>query len=180
MNEVNVASQWGRTAPVGLPRIALTKTAPPSTNRIRIERERLLSLLESHAARRLILIKAPAGYGTTLAVDWCEQLRRSGAVVAWLSLDDDDNEPGGFAYHVAKTLHRADADLGQAAIDLLLETKLIDSKNVVSAAINAISESDSEVYLFLDDYHAIKESADGDRQIQHVRKPAQRDAVFLH
>jgi LuxR family transcriptional regulator, maltose regulon positive regulatory protein len=150
------ATQGDHAASGGLPQIALTKTVPPVANRIRVERARLLDLLQQSAARRLILLKAPAGYGkTTLAVDWVEQLRRSAAIVAWLSVDEDDDEPSAFAYHVTKTIHRAAPELGQSAIDLLAETKLIAARNVVSAAINAVAESDDEVYLFLDDYHAI-------------------------
>jgi LuxR family maltose regulon positive regulatory protein len=156
---MNQARQWEKSAPAGLPQIALTKTVPPSTHRLRVERGRLLDILNTSSARRLILIKAAAGYGkTTLAVDWCEQLRRSNVVVAWLSLDEDDNEPSGYAYHIAKTIHRAAPELGQSAIDLLMETKLIDSKNVVSATVNAAAESDSEIYLFLDDYHLIRDT----------------------
>jgi LuxR family transcriptional regulator, maltose regulon positive regulatory protein len=148
-----------RRSSSGLPQIALTKTVPPAANRLRIERGRLLDLLQDAADRRLIVLKAPAGYGkTTLAVDWSEQLRRSRAVVAWLSVDEDDNEPSAFAYHITRTLHRAAPELGQSAIDLLAETKLIAPKNVMSAAINALAESDDEVYLFLDDYHAIADS----------------------
>lgn len=143
----------------GLPEIALAKTVPPSANRLRVERGRLLDLLQASSTRRLILLKAPAGYGkTTLAVDWCEQLRRSGSIVAWLSVDDDDNEPGAFAYHITKTIHRAAPALAQPAIDLLKETKLIAPRNVISAATNAVAEGDDEVYLFLDDYHAITDS----------------------
>lgn len=143
----------------GLPQIALTKTVPPLANRVRIERERLLALLQDAAARRLILLRAPAGYGkTTLAVDWYEQLRRSGAIVAWLSVDEDDDEPSAFAYHIARTLHRAAPELGQSAIDLLAETKLIAARNVVSAAINAAADSDEEIYLFLDDYHLLADN----------------------
>ena len=149
--------------PGGLPQIALTKTVPPSANRLRVERKRLLNLLQDSALQRLVLLKAPAGYGkTTLAVDWCELLRREDSIVAWLSVDEDDNEPSAFAYHISKTLHRAAPSLGQPAIDLLSETKLIASRNVVSAAINAIAESDEEVYLFLDDYHAIKDTRSHD------------------
>lgn len=146
-----------RFAPIGLPQIALTKTIPPSTNRFRVERSKLLDQLQQAAAHRLVLLKAPAGYGkTTLAVDWCEQLRRSGSIAAWLSIDDDDDEPSAFAYHITKTLHRAAPQLGQSAIDLLSETKLIEARNVVAAAINAVAESDDEIYLFFDDYHVIR------------------------
>src|SRR5262249_19175334 len=74
------------------------------------------------------------------------------------SVDEEDNEPSAFAYHLAKSIHRAAPALAQSAIDLLTETKLIAPRNVVSAAINAVAESDDEVYLFLDDYHAIGDS----------------------
>jgi LuxR family maltose regulon positive regulatory protein len=148
-----------RTASSGLPEIALAKMVPPSANRLRVERGRLLDLLRASETRRLILLKAPAGYGkTTLAVDWCDQLRRTGSIVAWLSVDEDDNEPSAFAYHITRTLQRAAPTLAQSAIDLLTETKLIAPRNVVSAAINAVAESDDEVYLFLDDYHAITDA----------------------
>ena len=141
-----------------LSRIAATKIVPPATNRFRVARPRLLDALQAHAARRLTLLKAPAGSGkTTLAVDWCEQLRRCGAVIAWLSIDEDDNEPGAFAYHIASTLHRAAPWIGQSAIDLLAETKLIATRSVAAAALNAAADSDEEIYLFLDDYHLISD-----------------------
>src|SRR5262247_2829018 len=85
----------------GLSPVLRTKIVPPATNRVRIERGRLLSLLQVAADHRLILLKAPAGYGkTTLAVDWRERLQRSTAVTAWLALDDGDNDPGTLAYHL--------------------------------------------------------------------------------
>jgi ATP/maltotriose-dependent transcriptional regulator MalT len=70
---MNQVRHWEKSTPAGLPQIALTKTITPSIQKLRIERGRLLDLLEGSAVRRLVLIKAPAGYGkTTLAVDWCE------------------------------------------------------------------------------------------------------------
>lgn len=113
MNRPNVSRSWENTASAGLPQIALTKTVPPSINRRRVERKRLLNRL---------------------------------------------HEPSAFAYHIARTVHRAAPDLGQSAIDLLVETKLINSKNVLSVAINAIAESDTEVYLCLDDYHLVTDA----------------------
>lgn len=154
--DTGAAERDAHLPPGGLPYIALAKTAPPSANRLRVERGRLLDLLQEAAARRLVLLKAPAGYGkTTLAVDWCEHLRRSGAVAAWLSVDEDDNEPSAFAYHIARALHRAAPELGQPAIDLLAEAHLIASRSIASATMNAAAESDDEIYLFLDDYHLL-------------------------
>ncbi|NIO43753.1 MAG: AAA family ATPase, partial [Burkholderiales bacterium] len=121
-----------------------------------VTRRRLLDTLEEATSRRLILFKAPAGYGkTTLAADWCQRLRQADAIVAWLSIDTDDNEPSAFAYHVAKAIQRADPELGQEAIELLEVSSLIPPRNVFSALINAASERDSEIYLVLDDFHLV-------------------------
>jgi len=142
-----------------LPHIALTKTVPPSVSKFAVTRRALLDTLEEAAARRLILFKAPAGFGkTTLAADWCRRLRQTDAVVAWLSIDTDDNEPSAFAYHVAKAIQRADPDLGREAIELLEVSSLIPPRNVVSTLVNAASESDSEIYLILDDFHLVTDS----------------------
>lgn len=142
----------------GLPEIALSKTGAPLVAKSRIERKHLLEALQQATDRRLILLKAPAGYGkTTLGVDWAALLRRAGAVVAWLSLDADDNEPTAFAYHLTKSLYRAAPELGQAALNLLAKSTLIEPKNVLAVAINAVAEGDDEVFLFLDDYHLISE-----------------------
>jgi len=46
-------------------------------------------------ARRLTLISAPAGFGkTTLASEWVQGLGRATPplAIAWLSLDEDDND----------------------------------------------------------------------------------------
>ena len=142
-----------------LPHIALTKTVPPSVGKFAVTRQGLLDTLEEATSRRLILFKAPAGYGkTTLAADWCQRLRQANAKVAWLSIDNDDNEPSAFAYHVAKAIQRADPHLGQDAIELLEISSLIPPRNVVSAIVNAASESDAEIYLVLDDFHLVTDA----------------------
>jgi ATP/maltotriose-dependent transcriptional regulator MalT len=65
------------------------------TTRLRslpVSRPRLIQLLNEglDAKRRLTLISAPAGFGkTTLVVDWLKQIDLP---VAWLSLDEADND----------------------------------------------------------------------------------------
>jgi LuxR family maltose regulon positive regulatory protein len=49
-------------------------------------------------AKRLAVIKAPAGFDkTSLAASWSEWLRRRGSSIAWLAIDSDDNEPPRFS-----------------------------------------------------------------------------------
>ena len=147
---------FGHPVLVELPRIALTKTAPPAVRKFAIERSRLLGFLEAAAARRLVLFKAPAGYGkTTLAAEWCQKLREAGAIVAWLSLDADDNEPGAFAYHLARAVESAAPGLGREAVELLQASSLIPARNVISSLLNAVPEIEGETYLFLDDFQIL-------------------------
>jgi LuxR family transcriptional regulator, maltose regulon positive regulatory protein len=57
-----------------------------------VPRPRLIQLLNEglHTKRKLTLVSAPAGFGkTTLVVAWLKQIDLP---VAWLSLDEDDND----------------------------------------------------------------------------------------
>src|SRR5258705_11602223 len=88
-----------RSAPLFL----ATKVFPPRLPAGLIDRPRLVSLVEKAENKRLTVIKAPAGFGkTSLALTWINRLTASGAFVAWLSLDTDDDEPARFFHHLAQ------------------------------------------------------------------------------
>ena len=61
-----------------------------------VPRVRLIERLNAGLDRKLTLVSAPAGFGkTTLVSEWvagCGRLEPK-ARVAWLSLDDGDNDP---------------------------------------------------------------------------------------
>ena len=60
---------------------------------------------------KLTLVSAPAGYGkSTLLCKWRDQ---TGLQVAWLSLDDDDNDLARFAAYVAEALWLIGIDVGR-------------------------------------------------------------------
>jgi LuxR family maltose regulon positive regulatory protein len=121
-----------------------------------IDRPRLIDLAAQAENRRLTVIKAPAGFGkTSLALVWLNRLRSSGAHVAWLSLDTDDDEPARFLHHLARALRHACGNVGASAIGLTAEASLVPAQSIVSTLINELVEVDDEVYLFLDDYHLI-------------------------
>ena len=156
MGQTDSTQEFGHPALVELLRIAVTKTKPPAVRKFAVERPRLLGVLDAAGERRLILFKAPAGYGkTTLAVEWCHRLRESGAIVAWLSLDADDDEPGVFAHNVVRAVEVAAPNVSREAMELLQAASLIPARNVVSSLLNAVSEIDGDLYLFLDDFHLI-------------------------
>lgn len=158
MSQLAVASGTQRPLSDDLPHFARTKTILPIVGELTVERLRLFADLDAVAGRRLILFKAPAGYGkTTLAASWCHRLRHAGSMVAWLSLDADDNEPGAFAYHLVKAVERASAAVGEDAIELLRATSLIPPQTVMSALVNSAGESENEIFLVLDDYHVVED-----------------------
>ncbi|AQV96702.1 LuxR family transcriptional regulator [Cupriavidus necator] len=139
-----------------LPLLLATKLMPPRLPAGLIDRPRLLDLMESATARRLSVLKAPAGFGkTSLATAWLARLRAGGTRTAWLSLDGADDEPARFLHHLAKALRQACSDVGASAIGLTAETSLVPAQTVVATLINELAEVDDEVCLFLDDYHLI-------------------------
>ena len=111
------------------------------------------------SAKRLAVLKAPAGFGkTSLAAAWTQELQRTGSAVAWLTIDRDDDEPTTFVFYVCHALRRASGRLGTAALDLIQESFLIDPRAVISALINDLADLDDEIYFFLEDYHWIGDS----------------------
>ncbi|MBC8735925.1 LuxR family transcriptional regulator [Paraburkholderia sp. UCT31] len=138
------------------PPFLATKVFPPRLPAGLIDRPRLVSLAEQTENSRLTVIKAPAGYGkTSLALTWLSRLRASGAQIAWLALDSEDDEPARFFHHVARALHNACCNVGASAIGLTTEASLVPAHAVVSTLINELVDVDDDVYLFLDDYHLI-------------------------
>ena len=79
-----------------------TKVVPPRCPGL-IDRPRLLAMAAQLPAKRLAVIKAPAGFGkTSLASSWSEWLHQRGSSVAWLAIDSDDDEPPRFLFYVAR------------------------------------------------------------------------------
>jgi LuxR family transcriptional regulator, maltose regulon positive regulatory protein len=135
-----------------------TKTVPARFSGL-VARPRLLAILSELPAKRLGVIKAPAGFGkSSLAAAWAENLEQSGNYVGWLTIDSDDDEATRFLFYVSQALHHACPDVGAGAIGLILENNLIDPTAILSSLINDLAEIEDDIYLFLEDYHWISAS----------------------
>src|ERR1700730_4618238 len=66
----------------------------------------LRGMLSGLPAKRLGVIKAPAGFGkTSLAAAWAEQLEQEGCAVAWLTIDSDDDEATRVLFYLLHAAH---------------------------------------------------------------------------
>jgi transcriptional regulator with XRE-family HTH domain len=119
-----------------------------------LARPRLLERLAAGMGRELVVVCTPAGFGkTTLLADWARQSRRP---VAWLSLDDGDNDPARFWRHVAVALEEARPGVGQRVAALLGPTPPRSFDGLVAALVNELAGvAAEEVVLVLDDYHLV-------------------------
>jgi len=69
------------------------KVTPPRIPRTVLERPRLSSTRPELADKAVIALQATAGSGkTSLLAQWRKEALQAGAVVAWLTLDDRDND----------------------------------------------------------------------------------------
>jgi len=119
-----------------------------------VARPRLVQALDDGLARALVLACAPAGFGkTALLADW---VRRGGRPVAWLSLDEGDNDPARFWRHVVAALDRVRPGIAGRADPLLGPPAPRSFEGLVTALINDLAAQPAEdEVLVLDDYHLI-------------------------
>src|SRR5205809_7739490 len=76
-----------------------------------ISRPRLPGLLNESLKHPFTLVSAPAGFGkTTLLSTWSQSLPSSTPRVAWISLDEEDNEPRLFWIYVLRALQRQEPE----------------------------------------------------------------------
>ncbi|MGH3347423.1 MAG: AAA family ATPase, partial [Nocardioides sp.] len=145
--------------------VLATKLFAPRPRPRLVARQRLIeqldaSLVEHH---RLTVVSAPAGFGkTTLLGAWLGHLdRSSGSIrVAWLSLDEGDNDPTRFLTHVVAAMQGAGVD---GVEGLLQSLPTPPTAAELTALVNAATEAcerapETRWVLVLDDYHVIHAS----------------------
>ncbi len=99
--------------------ILATKLYSPPPRSKAVLRPRLIEQLNGglSAGRKLTLVSAPAGFGkTTLVSEWIASCERP---IAWLSLDEGDNDPIRFLTYLVAALQALAPNIGAAALAAL-------------------------------------------------------------
>jgi len=124
-----------------------------------VPRPRLVELLNEglHDERKLTLISAPAGFGkTTLVVAWLKQIDIQ---VAWMSLDEGDNDLLRFLSYLAQALQLVDEGIAAPLLSALQSQQMPVVEKVLTGVLNEITQRVDPLVLVLDDYHMITEAA---------------------
>ncbi|MEO8395161.1 MAG: helix-turn-helix transcriptional regulator, partial [Chloroflexota bacterium] len=115
-------------------------------------RPRLTDRLNEGLHRKLTLVSAPAGFGKTILVSqWLADCDRP---VAWLSLDEGDNDVTRFLAYLVAALQRIEAKIGASALGLL-QSPQPPIEPILTALLNEITTLPDAFVLVLDDYHVI-------------------------
>jgi LuxR family maltose regulon positive regulatory protein len=135
---------------------------PPRPNLVL--RPRLVERLDEglRLGHRLTLISAPAGFGkTTLLSEW---IHYKGEVtppvpVAWVSLDESDNDLTRYMTYFVAALQTIEADIGEGVLSAFQAPQPPPIESVLTGLINEIAALQEQFVLVLDDYHVIEAEA---------------------
>jgi LuxR family transcriptional regulator, maltose regulon positive regulatory protein len=128
-----------------------TKLALPRVRDDLVARSRLEQMLLKGAQATLTLISAPAGFGKTTLLGTRSDV--GGRPVAWVSLDERDQDAATFWTYVLLAVDRAAPGTATAALEQLRSGQA-DIETVLTALLNELSVLPQDLDLVLDDYHA--------------------------
>jgi LuxR family maltose regulon positive regulatory protein len=143
--------------------ILATKLYIPPPRPKAVLRPRLIERLNEglSAGRKLTLISASAGFGkTTLVSEWVAVCERP---VAWLSLDEGDNDPTRFLTYLVAALQTLAlskvegiaANIGAGVLGVLQAPQPPPTESILITLLNDITTISDSFILVLDDYHVV-------------------------
>jgi LuxR family maltose regulon positive regulatory protein len=139
------------------PILAAKLYVPSHRSRI-VFRSRLIERLNEGLPGKIALISAPAGFGkTTLVSEWLAGCQRT---VAWLSLDEGDNDPARFLTYLVAALQTlppktGGAKIGAGVLVALQSLQPPSIESILTTLLNEITTLSDSFILVLDDYHLI-------------------------
>ncbi|RYY81696.1 MAG: helix-turn-helix transcriptional regulator, partial [Comamonadaceae bacterium] len=119
----------------------------PGTSASLVERRAIRERTERAASARLILVRAPAGFGKTTALRQIHgQLQAEGVATAWITLDAADNDVPRFLSCLAEAVARLQVHEGAA-------------QGPDADAVGLLSQEGPPFALFLDEFEVLQAPA---------------------
>jgi LuxR family maltose regulon positive regulatory protein len=134
-----------------------TKLHRPAIGADHLHRQHLLDRLNKRLHRPLTLVSAPAGYGkSTLVSCW---LASCDTPSVWVSLDENDNDPGVFLFYFFAALQSIFPGVGREIQALLKGADLPPTAVLGRMLISNLDQINKEFICVLDDFHLIRKKA---------------------
>lgn len=135
-----------------------TKIQIPPEPHHHLRRVPVVEALERDVAlQKLVYVSAPAGYGkTAFLAEWA---RTSRFPVAWVSLNEEDNDLDRFLRYIVAAWARVQPHVGESEVSVRLGAMSPDIDAVLSTFINVGSEIPGHMVFVLDDAHLIADEA---------------------
>jgi LuxR family maltose regulon positive regulatory protein len=131
-----------------------TKLYVPPLRPDTVPRQRLTGVLDEGVKGKLTLVSAPAGSGkSTLLSEWS---LRSELPVAWVSLDEGDNDAARFLAYLVAALQKVRTGVGENALAALRSLQPPSVELLLTALVNDMAAILEDFALVLDDYHVIE------------------------
>ncbi len=132
-----------------------TKLFVPTAKPGLVVRPRLVERLNAALSYNLVLVSAPAGFGkTTLLSEWT-RFSQPRVRMAWVSLDEGDNDPVRFWDYFIAALQTLQPGCGEKVLPLLNSAEPPPTEPMLTVLINDLSRIKGDFVIVLDDYHLI-------------------------
>ena len=137
--------------------ILITKLYIPPLQPKTVLRSHLIKRLNDCTQCKLTLVSASAGFGkTTLISEWVAGCKQP---VAWLSLDEEHNNPARFLTYFISALQTIAADIGDGLLSMLQSPQPPSIDYILANLLNEITAIPDSFILVLDDYHIVDDEA---------------------
>jgi len=138
------------------PFLVKSKLTPPIYRAGIVPRTRLKEWIRTSKYAKLLLIRAPAGYGkTTTMTEWLAQLNKDGVATAWVTLDEADNDLGRFLSYLVGAFQQIDPDLTLTeAANCQPQDETIPEEQWLNL-VDRLLSIETPFVLFLDDFEVI-------------------------
>jgi len=139
----------------------LTKTRLRPPNRVAglIAREQLDSVASRIPNRRLVFVKAPAGYGKSSQLHrWYSTLAAEHKLVGWLSLDRSIDDIRTLFFYMVSSIRELAPEFGLEFLTFLNSSRDPSIERVTSAFVNELFETSRQIFLFVDDMHLLADA----------------------
>ncbi|MGW6197994.1 LuxR C-terminal-related transcriptional regulator [Kribbella sp. NPDC055110] len=138
--------------PLDRPLLSVKQTVPPARAGA-VARSRLEKSLDSPT--KLTLVVAPAGWGKTSLLSRWASGEAHDTRIAWVSLDESDDEPVRFWSYALTALHGVSDQITSASLDALPVSGDGPMAHALPVLLNELAAASARHVLVLDDYHVI-------------------------